>query len=303
MTWITLGISAGTLFVMAVVLSYILGWANKAFEIEVDPRVEACIHALPGANCGGCGYVGCGDYAEAVVSGAVGVDKCTVGGESCAKSLADILGVKVEQTFPFRPIVHCGATYNERLGRSPYLGEKKCASANLVSGIQGCTYGCLGFGDCEEACAFDAIAVADGLPVVDYEKCVGCGACAKACPRRIITINPFKAERMLAVTCSNLDSGPEVRKVCTVGCIGCKACEKSSGLFKVQNNLSSIDYDKYSLNILDNVELAVKKCPRKRLVFVGKPSSEDMAQVADQELPGLIRAEGKSTVEELKWRG
>ena len=303
MTLITLGLSAGTMFVMAVVLSYILGWANKAFHIEVDPRIDACVEALPGANCGGCGYVGCGDYAEAVVAGEIGVDKCTVGGESCAKAIADILGVKVEQSFPFRPIVHCGAHYDDRLQKSPYYGEQKCAAANLVSGVQGCTYGCLGFGDCVSACEYDAIHVIDGLATVDYDKCVGCGACAKACPRNLISINPFKTEQMLAVTCANHDSGAEVRKVCKVGCLGCKACQKASGLFSIEDNLSTIDYDNYPEDILDDVAKAIKKCPRKRLVFVGKPTEDDIAQVADQELSEMIRPEPKSTVDDLKWRG
>ena len=135
------------------------------------------------------------------------------------------MGVELGETFPFRPIVHCGAHTEDRLGRTLYQGESRCAAANLVSDVQACTYGCLGFGDCTRACNYDAIHVVDGLATVDYDKCVGCGACSRACPRNIITITPFKAERIMAVTCANKDKGKDVMAVCNVGCIGCGACE------------------------------------------------------------------------------
>ncbi|MGD9212541.1 MAG: RnfABCDGE type electron transport complex subunit B, partial [Desulfobacteraceae bacterium] len=231
MSLITIALSATTMLIMALLFSYILGWANKAFHVEVDPRIDAIMEVLPGANCGGCGFVGCGAYADAVVTQGAEVNRCPVGGASCAASVAEIMGVEVSQSYPYRPIVHCGATYADRLLRSEYKGEQRCACANLVTDIQGCTYGCLGFGDCTRACNYDAIHVIDGLAVVDYEKCIGCGACAKACPRNIISINPFKAEQMLAVTCSNLDAGKDVKKVCKVGCLACKACERVSNLF------------------------------------------------------------------------
>ncbi len=303
MSWVTIGLSAGTLVGMAVILTYILGWANKAFYVEVDPRVEAVNDALPGANCGGCGYVGCNEYAEAVASGEAEVNLCNVGGASCAAAIADIMGVQVEASFPYRPIVHCGATYDDRLKRSPYRGEQKCATANLVAGVQGCTYGCLGFGDCTQACNYDAIHIINGLATVDYEKCIGCGACAKVCPRNIITITPFKAEQMLAVTCSNKDAGKDVTAVCKVGCLGCKACARKSDLFKVVDNLSTIDYDAYEPECSLEVLEACQKCPRHRLVFVGKPTEKDLAAAADKEAPEVIKPDFKTTVDDTEWRG
>jgi len=306
MTWVTIGLSAGTLLAMAIVLTSILGWANRRFAVEVDPRVLSVIDALPGANCGGCGYVGCGEYAEAVVLEHEAVNRCTVGGDACAAQVADIMGVAMGETLPYRPIVHCGAHYEERLGRSPYTGgEMRCAAANLVTDVQGCTYGCLGFGDCVRACRFDAIAVVDGLATVDYEKCVGCGACAKACPRNIITITPFKAERMLAVTCSNKDKGKDVISVCKVGCIGCGACARTSDLFTLENNLSSIDYDAWeeteecSLEVLD----ACKKCRRQRLVFVGRPTTDEAEKAAVLEAPEVVEPDFKTSVDDTEWRG
>ena len=142
-------LAAGTMLTLAVFMAYVLGWANQAFHVEVDPHVEEVTNALPGANCGGCGCVGCSEFAEAVVAGTCPPDGCPVGGESCAKKIAEILGVGLEPSWPYRPIVHCGATCDQKLKKHEYHGERTCISANLVAGLQGCTYGCLGLGDCQ----------------------------------------------------------------------------------------------------------------------------------------------------------
>lgn len=303
MNWVTIGLSAGTLVSMAIIFSYILGWANKAFHVETDPRVEAVMDELPGANCGGCGYVGCYEYAEAVATNGESVSKCTVGGQNCANALAQIMGVEVEERYPYRPIVHCAATYDERLKKSEYKGEKRCLAANLVADIQGCTYGCLGFGDCQVACDYDAIHVFNGLAVVNYDKCVGCGACTKVCPRNIISMVPFKAERILAVTCCNKDFGKDVKEVCSVGCTGCKACSKATNLIAIEDNLPVIDDERYTADAMEGFVKAVEKCPRKGLVFVGKPSAEDVEAVKDEELPTLAEANFDTTVDKTGWRG
>lgn len=297
-------IAAGIMLVLAILTAIVLGWANVKFHVQVDPRVEAVGAALPGANCGGCGYVGCSEYAEAVVAGSCTPDKCTVGGESCAKAIAEIMGVSLKQSWPFRPVVHCGAKCDERLGRTPYKGEQSCTTANLVAGVQGCTYGCLGIGDCVRECDFDAIHIVDGLATVDYEKCVGCGACARICPRNIITMVPFKSRQMVAVTCSNKDMGKDVKAVCKVGCIGCKACERNSGgFFKIEKNLPALDYEKYDPNNLDSIRVAVEKCPMKRLLFVGWPTRKDLEATKDMEVPELIEADFKTTVDKTDWQG
>ncbi|MCD6186228.1 MAG: RnfABCDGE type electron transport complex subunit B [Deltaproteobacteria bacterium] len=268
MNIVTILISAGTLLGLAVIFSYILGWASNAFKIEIDPRAEAALEVLPGANCGGCGYVGCGAYAAAVAAEKAAVNLCSVGGPNCAAELAAIMGVEVGETFPLRAVVHCGANTEDRLQRNEYRGEQKCFTANLVNGIQGCVYGCLGFGDCVEACNYDAIQVLDGLATVDYQNCIGCGMCAKACPRNIITIIPFKKESILVVPCSNHDAGKLVKSVCNVGCIGCKACTKVSKIFSVIDNLAVIDYDKYLEADSEELAKAAEKCPVKMLTFL-----------------------------------
>ena len=300
---VTIGLAASTMLAMAIILSYVLGWANKKFEVEVDPRVESVSMALPGANCGGCGFLGCSDYAVAVVADSAPVNKCLVGGEACAAAIAAIMGVEVGETLPFRPIVHCGAHLQDRLGRANYEGEMQCASANLVAGVQGCTFGCLGFGDCTRACKYNAIHIVEGLATVDYEACVGCGACAKACPRNLITITPFRAERIMAVTCSNKDKGKDVMAVCQVGCIGCRACSRLSDIITIDNNLSVINYEQYTSECLPDLMKACEKCPRSRLVFVGKPTPEEMQAASDLEPPDIVAPDFKTTVDDTEWRG
>ena len=301
---LTVILAAGTMLALALFMAYLLGWANETFHVEVDPRVEAVLDALPGANCGGCGFVGCGEYAEAVVAGEAPPDRCAPGGTPCAEAVARILGVELGESFPYRPAVHCSAGCDERLGRHEYReGVRTCAAANFVGGIQGCTYGCLGFGDCERACEYDAVHVVDGLARIDYDRCVGCGACARACPRNVITMVPFKAEKMLIVACSSRDPGKVVRSVCKVGCLGCGACQRLSDLFQVENNISRIDYDAYDPSEPEAVRKAVAKCPAKRLVFVGKPTPEDVAAVAEEEVPPVVEGRPKTTVDKTKWQG
>jgi Na+-translocating ferredoxin:NAD+ oxidoreductase RNF subunit RnfB len=303
MTWVTISLSAGTMIAMAIVLSAVLGWANNRFYVEQDQSVLAIIDVLPGANCGGCGYVGCGEYAEAVALEHEYVNKCTVGGQGCAQAIANIMGVEVGQVLPYRPVVHCGAPAPDRLGRSEYQGLMHCSAANLVTDVQGCTFGCLGFGDCVRACAYDAIHVVGGLAVVDYEKCVGCGACTKVCPRNIITLTPFKSEQVLAVSCSNKDKGKDVIAVCKVGCVGCGACARAAGFFSIVDNLSTIDYDMDTADCSPGELDACKKCKRQRIVWVGKPTAADLESARELKAPDLVAPDFKTSVDDTEWRG
>ncbi len=288
---------------LGVTAGWLLGWANRIFHVEIDPRIEAVNAVLPGANCGGCGCTGCMPYAEAVVAGTIAPNKCTVGGPACAEAIAGVLGIEVEQTWPYRPIVHCRAHIGDKHGVGRYEGEPTCAAANLVNGVQACTFGCLAFGDCVRACEFNAIHVVNGLATVDYEACTGCGACARVCPRNIITMVPFKRERMLAVACSNKDFGREVRAVCKVGCLGCSACSKLSGLFTVKDNLARVDYDQYDPETVYAAGVALEKCPAQGIILVGKPERKDLDKLADREPPALVEADFKTTVDKTDWQG
>jgi ferredoxin len=114
---------------------------------------------------------------------------------------------------------------------------------------------------------------------------------------------PFKADRMLVVACSNKDFGKDVRAVCKVGCIGCRACTRASNLFKVVDNLSVIDYDLYDPDKMDALRVAVEKCPMKRVVLVGRPSEKDLEAVADKKVPDVVQADFKTTVDQTEWHG
>ena len=253
-------------------MGYVLGWANVKFRVLVDPRVTAINEALPGANCGGCGYVRCNEYAEAIVNDGADISLCAPGGSGCAEKIAEIMGVELGKDIPLRPVVHCMARSSQRLKKHEYLGEQTCSAANLVAGVQGCVYGCLGFSDCKDACDYNAIDILGGLAEINYHNCVGCSACVKACPRNIISMVPFKSNIILAVKCSSDDFGKEVTEVCEVGCIGCKTCTKNSERFTMEGNLSSIDYDKYDPEN-DSMDVVIEKCPREMLIWIGKDVS------------------------------
>ena len=297
----TILLAIGTMVFLATAFGLVLGWANVKFRVRQDPRVEAVLDALPGANCGGCGVVGCADYAKAVVEGALPPDKCTVGGPAVAQEIADILGIEAAESAPYRPVIHCAADRHNRLGLSDYRGEPTCFAANVIGDVQGCTYGCLGLGDCADACNYDAVDMVDGLARIDYDKCVGCGACERACPRHIISMIPFKAERMLVVACSNKDPGRLVKNVCKLGCIGCKLCQKAMEVFGISDNVARLDYDRYEPGM--DFAKALEKCPRQIMFYVGKPSARDLAAVADEELPERVTDQFETTADKAQWRG
>ena len=71
-----------------------LGVAGIKFKVETDPREEAVLAALPGNNCGGCGYAGCSGLAAAIAKGEAKVNACPVGGEAVGNAIAEIMGVE-----------------------------------------------------------------------------------------------------------------------------------------------------------------------------------------------------------------
>ena len=257
---------------LALLFTITLGVAKVRLHVEVDPRIERIEEILPGANCGGCSAAGCASFARAVVEGKLQTDGCPVGGPDMAALVADIMGIEFTAGNPVRPVVRCQASQTDRLGRAAYEAIGTCAEANVVGGLQACTYGCLGFGDCSNVCRYDAITMVAGLPVIDYEKCTNCGACSKACPRGIIARVPFSSDTMWAVACSNRDPGRAMKNICKVGCIGCGACSKAvNELFEVKNNLAELDYEAYEKA---DPAAAAEKCPTKVIVSYGSHIEE-----------------------------
>jgi electron transport complex protein RnfB len=297
--------TAGVMFALSASLGVLLVIANVKLAVHVDPRQEEVANALPQANCGGCGYASCSAYAKAVHEETDTVDRCTVGGPPVAAQLAQLMGVDLAVNYPFRPVIHCGATTADRLQRGNYRGVPTCAAANVVGGVQGCTFGCLGLSDCVDSCNYDAMTLVDGLPRINYENCVGCGACVRACPRNIIEQIPFKTDRMLVVTCCSQDPGKRVREVCKVGCIGCSACSRAQPeLFQMSGNLAVLNYNAYAED--QDFGPALAKCPRESLVTFGKPLPKHEAELAGVEavtMAGRPDAADVATTDELDWRG
>ena len=159
--------------------------------------------------------------------------------------------------------VKCAGTCENASNVYEYYGIKDCTMANLMQdgGQKGCSYGCLGFGSCVKACPFDAIHVENGIAVVDKEACKACGKCIEACPKKLIELIPYKQKTF--VQCSSHDKGKALMSVCTVGCIGCKLCERSceAGAITVLNGLAHIDADKCT-----NCGVCAEKCPRKIII-------------------------------------
>ncbi len=245
-----------TMGVIAASAATILFFVAKKFRVDEDPRIDQVAALLPGANCGGCGFPGCRGLAEALVGAADQGDisslRCPAGGTETMTQVAQILGLQAAATDPTIAVLRCQGSCEHAPAKLRYQGAQKCAVAHaLFAGENGCAYGCLGLGDCVSACKFDALAIdaKTGLPVTDAAKCVSCGACVKACPRRIIEIRPRgRKDRRVWVSCMNREKGAVARKNCAVACIACgkcaKTCPEKVQAITVDNNLAYIDYKK-----------------------------------------------------------
>jgi electron transport complex protein RnfB len=258
--------AALSLGVLGIIFGTALGYASDKFAIEVDPRVPKVREALPGANCGGCGFPGCDAFSEAVVNGEAKVNGCTVGGIKVANALGEILGVKVEKAEKKVAFVNCNGNCSNKKISPDTSGFSNCNDAhkNWDNIASGCSYSCLGLGTCVNVCKFGALDIVDGIAKVNEEKCVNCGACIKACPKGLIESIP--ENKKVRVVCSSKDAGKIVRINCSVGCIGCKICEKNCPHDAVHVNdlLAKVDYDKCV-----NCGICVEKCPTKAIKRVG----------------------------------
>ena len=243
---------------LGLLMGALLALASKLFAVKKDEKAEVIKECLPGANCGGCGYSGCDAYAAAVSSGDAPVNKCSVGGAEAASKIAQIMGVDAGEQVRMRAQVMCSGTGEYAKKKYIYEGIDDCVAASKIGGgDKMCKNGCIGLGTCVRACPFDAIVVEDGVAAVDYSKCKGCGICVSACPKGIIKLIPFDAKHW--VGCMSVDDGKNTRKVCDVGCISCKLCQKNcpAGAINVDNFVASIDYDKCT-----GCDICTDKCPR-----------------------------------------
>lgn len=249
-----IGLAAGALLVLCA----------KMFFVESDETVAQITEALPGANCGACGFSGCEGYAAAVAKGDAEPNMCRPGGSDSAKKIAGILGVDAKASERMVAYVRCNGCNGATEDRYIFKGTMSCAATErFYNGKGTCRSGCDGLGDCVRACRFDAISIVDGVAVVDRAKCTGCGMCAAVCPNKLIVLIP-EGQRH-AVRCFNSDSGKIARDVCKNSCIGCKICEKKcpSGAVKVENDHAVIDHSKCT-----NCGECANACPRKCIEMI-----------------------------------
>lgn len=257
-----------TLSALGLLFGLGLGYAAKKFHVEVDEKVPLIKDALPGANCGGCGYAGCDAFAQAIVDGKAPANGCVVGGAGTAEKIAAILDIEVSNAEPFKAFVKCNGTCDKAKKSGIYFGYTDCNEANVIpgSGDKACTYGCLGLGSCVDVCKFDALHIVDGIALVDSEKCTGCGACLNACPKGLIELK--LQSQVIRVQCASKDKLKDVKSVCSTGCIGCGICSKlcPNGAITMVNNLPVVDKSKCTLCMV-----CVNKCPSKIIKAFGDP--------------------------------
>ena len=274
-------ISLSSLGLLAAVILYFVAQKFKVFE---DPRIDQVEEALPAANCGGCGFAGCRNFAEALVKAETFDNlNCPVGGSETMAKVAEILGKAAPEVEPKVAVVRCNGTPEFRQRVNSYDGAADCTIAhNLYGGETGCAFGCLGLGECVEACDFDALYMDDktGLPVVVDDNCVACGACVTACPRNIIELRKkAKKDRKIYVSCVNQDKGGPARKACKVASIGCGKCEKvcNYDAITISNNLAFIDSDKCKL-----CRKCVSECPTGAILELNFPPRKTKVEPAPE---------------------
>ncbi|MFI3212210.1 MAG: RnfABCDGE type electron transport complex subunit B [Eubacteriales bacterium] len=259
------GIILATIVIGSVglLLGLFLGIAAIKFKVEVDPKEEAILAALPGNNCGGCGFAGCSGLAGAIAKGEAEVNACPVGGDTTSEAISKIMGVEAKAGNKQVAFVKCNGTCDKTTMDYEYTGMEDCGMLAFVpnGGPKSCNYGCLGYGTCVKACPFDAIHIVDGVAVVDKEACKACGKCIAVCPKNLIEMIPYDAK--VQVACSSQAKGPVVMKACQVGCIGCGICKRNcpADAITVENFIAKIDYDKCI-----GCGICKEKCPKKAII-------------------------------------
>jgi Na+-translocating ferredoxin:NAD+ oxidoreductase subunit B len=284
----TVLITVVSLSLLALFSAVILYFIAQRFKVFEDPRIDEVQALLPAANCGGCGFAGCRNLAEALVKADnfEGLN-CPVGGAPVMEEAAKILGKVAPVTDPTVAVLLCNGSPEFSNRTSHFDGASDCRISNsLYKGETDCSYGCLGNGNCERACKFDALHMdpLTGLPVIIDEKCVSCGACVKACPRNLIELRKkSKKDRKIYVACSNCDKGGPARKACTVACIACSKCFKvcEFGAITIENNLAYIDADKCTFCRKCAVE-----CPTNSILELNFPPRKPKAEVQAEVVNG-----------------
>lgn len=287
--------AAIVLAIMGGVFGVLLSIASRVFYVKMDERVVNVLDALPGANCGACGFPGCEGLANAIVAGEAPVNACAIGGQEVADKVADVMGVNAGNMEREVAVVRCQGSCSKAKNKYNYEGLVDCRLINdYVGGSKSCGSGCLGGGTCVAVCEFDAIHIIDGIAQVDKEKCVACRKCIDICPKNIIGLMPYKQKT--EVKCSTKDPGKIVRTNCSIGCIACKLCEKNcpKDAIHVEDNLAKIDYDKCI-----NCGICAAKCPT-AAIFVEYPERVEKIKEAAKKKAAAAAAKKKEEMAAAK---
>ncbi len=278
----TIAIAILVLGGLTALLAGMLVVANKKLYVYEDPRIDDVEDMLPHANCGACGYPGCRPFAEALVKGSVLPGKCTVSSDEGRKRIADFLGIDVGLEEKWVARLACAGGINVARNRATYEGLSTCRGASLISGGgKGCFWGCLGFGDCEAVCDFDAIKMSEyGLPVVSENLCTACGDCVEVCPKDLFSLHPVS--HRLWVACKNLEAGDGVLEECQVACTACGKCamDAPGELIAMVHNLPVINYSE-----MHDTQIPIQRCPTGAIVWLEK----DGTVVKGRESKKIIR--------------
>ncbi len=252
---------------LTILLSLLLIFANKKLFVQEDPRIDIVEEMLPHANCGACGFPGCRPFAEALVKGDAPPAKCTVSSEEGIVQIAKFLGVEAGEQEKIVARLACAGGINVARNRAKYEGLETCRAAAVVTGGgKGCFWGCLGLGDCEDVCDFDAIHMNGfSLPVVDEDNCTACNDCVEVCPKDLFSLHP--ASHRLWVACKNREFGDEILEDCEVACTACARCalDAPGDLIKMVGNLPVVDYSKNH-----NTQVPIQRCPTGAIVWLDK---------------------------------
>ena len=251
--------------VLSLLLGLLLGFFKKIFYVEPDKTAAAVREVLPGANCGACGYPGCDGFAAAVAAGDAPVNGCPVGAAPVAEAIGKIMGVDASASARVA-VLTCQGSHDVCRDKCDYVGIKTCKAAKIsINGTKECDWGCIGLGDCERACPFDAIHIKEnGLPEVDYDKCTGCAVCVAQCPQHVLTTVPINQKGAIALCSCRNPRKPQIMKNCKRGCIKCMKCEKNcpTGAIKVIDGIPKVDY-----TLCDSCNKCVEGCPTKVLML------------------------------------
>ncbi len=250
----------GIVAALAIVFAVLIVLVSKLCFVKEDERVTAVSEKLSGANCGGCGFAGCADFAKAVVEGKAEINGCSATSPENKAEIAKILGIEFAGASKTFAVVKCagGAKCKDKF---EYVGNHDCTIlSSVMKGNKLCADGCLGQGSCVSVCTHGGIKVENGVAVINSALCESCGLCVKICPKNLVELIPTTAK--VYVACSTACRGKEVMTACEVGCIGCGLCAKNcpENAITMVNNLPVIDYSKCS-----GCKTCIAKCPRKSI--------------------------------------